>query len=71
MGAGDPPGLGKVNVIKLFPEHTMKEGMLIGTDEDGDMVFRTFGSLDNRTAVWILECVKLAILTGEYSEGDE
>jgi hypothetical protein len=58
------------NIVSLFPQHELAEGMLIGLDENGDMVFRTFGKLDNRTAIWILECVKLSILTGEYSEGD-
>jgi hypothetical protein len=60
-----------VTVVPLFPQQEMTEGLLVGLDNNGDLIFRTFGDLDNRTALWILECARMGILTGEYSEGDE
>lgn len=60
--------MGQVTAIPPFAKTDIKAGLMIGLDEDDDLIFRTIGELDNRTALWILECVKMSILTGEYEE---
>lgn len=57
-----------MSVVPLFPQPDIETGLFVGLDGDGDLVFRTYGELDNRTALWILEQIKLSILMGDYEE---